>query len=456
MTVTSVTRTPKISSTAWRTCVLCAAGRRGTCSGSSSICGSGLLGHDRRQDDVAGALRGRGISLLLLAAARPRLVGGRRVGRRRPRPRARRAPSGSVERGLGDEQRAGPQDGLDARARRPSARRSSAGCGTSSAAASSASSTTTTSGRSSRHLADQRDGVLRARRVERAASKTPIEPRRRAARAPSRRAFRYALRFTLRSYERGCGPNTTPPPRELRGAGRALAGAAGALLAERLGATAGDLAAGLRGVRALPARRPARPSPSRAAATRCGSTPNTASCERRSCPCRRRSGAWSAISGPPARRRASRCAPGTEPDTSSRLRAGSRSTTTRPRWVTRLVAHVAGHAQALPDARGPRGLADRAGLADVVRAVADRAAAEVVALDGAREALALRRAGDLDVVAGAERLDRDGVADDELGRAAELFEMPVRGRRPPSRGGRSPACSGASPWPRRSASWTAS
>ena len=56
-----------------------------------------------------------------------------------------------------------------------------------------------------------------------------------------------------------------------------------------------------------------------------------------------------------------------------------------------LAAHAAGHLHALEDARRRRRRADRAGLADVVRAVADGAALEVVALDRALEALADRR-----------------------------------------------------------------
>ena len=99
-------------------------------------------------------------------------------------------------------------------------------------------------------------------------------------------------------------------------------------------------------------------------------------------------------------------------------------------------AHVAGHLLALEHARRRRRGADRAGLADVVRAVADRAALEVVPLDRALEALADRRARDLDRVARLERLDGDGLADVELGLAAELDEVPVRRRRRPCSGGR--------------------
>src|SRR6476646_1459124 len=92
-----------------------------------------------------------------------------------------------------------------------------------------------------------------------------------------------------------------------------------------------------------------------------------------------------------------------------------------------LAAHAAGHLDALADARRCRGRADRAGLADVVRAVRARAGAEVVALDGALEALADADAGDLDLVARLEDLDGDRLA---FARAvdatAELDELAVR------------------------------
>src|SRR4051812_36951822 len=94
-----------------------------------------------------------------------------------------------------------------------------------------------------------------------------------------------------------------------------------------------------------------------------------------------------------------------------------------------LVAHLAGPADALEHARGIRGGADRARGAHVVRAVADRAAGEVVALDRALEALALRDAGDLDLLAGLEGLDRDGLTDGQLaGLVAELDDVLHRRR----------------------------
>src|SRR3954466_10691023 len=76
-----------------------------------------------------------------------------------------------------------------------------------------------------------------------------------------------------------------------------------------------------------------------------------------------------------------------------------------------LGAHVARAADALEHSRGRGARADRARRAHVVRAVADRAAGELVALDRALEALALADAGDLDLLAGRKRLGGDGVAD---------------------------------------------
>src|SRR5205823_12229742 len=73
------------------------------------------------------------------------------------------------------------------------------------------------------------------------------------------------------------------------------------------------------------------------------------------------------------------------------------------------------------------GRADRARLADVVRAVAARTGAEVVALDRALKALADADPRDLHLVAGLERLDGDGLAlHGAVDAAAELDELPVR------------------------------
>src|SRR4051812_13906868 len=94
-----------------------------------------------------------------------------------------------------------------------------------------------------------------------------------------------------------------------------------------------------------------------------------------------------------------------------------------------LVAHLAGTADALEHARGIGRGADRARRAHVVRAVADGTAGEVVALDRALEALALRDPGDLDLLARLEGLDRDGLADGQLaGLVAELDDMLHRRR----------------------------
>src|SRR3954468_10961440 len=91
-----------------------------------------------------------------------------------------------------------------------------------------------------------------------------------------------------------------------------------------------------------------------------------------------------------------------------------------------LSAHPAGHPDALADACGRRRRADRPRRADVVRAVRLRAAREVVALDGAREALADPDPGDLDPLAGLEGLDGDGLAGSQRARAAELDQAAVR------------------------------
>src|SRR5215213_4571192 len=91
-----------------------------------------------------------------------------------------------------------------------------------------------------------------------------------------------------------------------------------------------------------------------------------------------------------------------------------------------LATHPAGHAHPLEDARGRGGRTHRPPLADVVRAVAHRAPAEVVPLDRAREALADPGARDLDPVARRERLDRDRLAGSELAAPTQLDEPAVR------------------------------
>src|SRR3954452_21405849 len=72
--------------------------------------------------------------------------------------------------------------------------------------------------------------------------------------------------------------------------------------------------------------------------------------------------------------------------------------------------------------------ADRPRGAHVVRAFADRDAAESVALDGPLEALALRNPGNLDQLALLEDVDRQLLADLEpLALVAELAQVPQRG-----------------------------
>ena len=99
----------------------------------------------------------------------------------------------------------------------------------------------------------QRRGGLRRR-----ACRTCPGRRRRSSRARRGRTARCAARRALLAVDlEGVvarrGPKTVPPPVHMRRADRAGAGAAGALLAPRLGAAAADLAAGLGRVRALAA-----------------------------------------------------------------------------------------------------------------------------------------------------------------------------------------------------------
>src|SRR4051794_23739773 len=94
-----------------------------------------------------------------------------------------------------------------------------------------------------------------------------------------------------------------------------------------------------------------------------------------------------------------------------------------------LVAHLARVLHALEHARRGRGRADRAGGADVVRAVGLGAGVEAVALDRPLEALALGDAGHLDLLADLEGRDGHGVADLQLaGLVSELDEVADRGR----------------------------
>ena len=60
-----------------------------------------------------------------------------------------------------------------------------------------------------------------------------------------------------------------------------------------------------------------------------------------------------------------------------------------------------------------------------MRAVIARTSCKPVPLDNALEALALADAGHFDLVAGAEDVDRDGVADGQLVFAANLHEVPL-------------------------------
>src|SRR6185437_5695009 len=88
-----------------------------------------------------------------------------------------------------------------------------------------------------------------------------------------------------------------------------------------------------------------------------------------------------------------------------------------------LSAEASGHLDPLENARGRRRGADRAGLADIVRAVGLRPAVEAVPLDRPGEAIADPDPSDLDRVSRLEDLDRDRFAHDRLAGAAELDQM---------------------------------
>src|SRR4029077_8863281 len=89
------------------------------------------------------------------------------------------------------------------------------------------------------------------------------------------------------------------------------------------------------------------------------------------------------------------------------------------------VAHLAGHLQALEHARRGGG-ADGAGLANVHRAVRVRAAANLVPLDEALQALACRGLGDVDELAGGEDLGLELLARLETFIAADLDDVAGR------------------------------
>ena len=211
------------------------------------------------------------------------------------------------------------------------------------------------------------------------------------------------------------GGKATPPPVELRCADRPGAGAAGALLAPRLRAAAGDEAAGLGAARSGAARVQLRAHRLVDQVRLHLGAEDRASSVRSSTACRRRRAAEPLGAATVAHLLLSDL-------DEAVLRAGYGALDQQqvPLGVDRvhrqadlrhaLAAHAAGHLHALEDARRSRRRADRARLADVVRAV-DRAAVEVVPLDRPGEALADRDPRDLDLLAGLEGLDRDRLAD---------------------------------------------
>src|SRR5690606_7257872 len=95
------------------------------------------------------------------------------------------------------------------------------------------------------------------------------------------------------------------------------------------------------------------------------------------------------------------------------------------------VAHTAGHPHALEHAAGRGAAADRTGLAvHLVRTVRGLQAGEAVPLHDTGEALALGLAGDVDQLAGLERVGGDLLAEGVLGGVggAHLDVVPARGQ----------------------------
>ena len=221
-----------------------------------------------------------------------------------------------------------------------------------------------------------------------------------------------ALRLTFWSNVRGTFAKAWPPPVNCGGADRARRGAAGALLAPRLRAAAGDEPAALRRERArrgARSARRARPRGRGAASPRRRRWPRRA---RRPSPCapsRRARGAFgAAISRAPRRGRSS--GPGTEPLTSSRFRSASTSCTVSPSWVTRLPPMRPAILMPLKTRDGVAEAPIEPGLRTLCEPCDRGPLREVVALDRALEALADPDPGDLDLVAGLEHLDRDRLA----------------------------------------------
>ena len=374
-----------------------------------------LLADDRADDDLAGdPCQASSLAVVAVGAV------GERVERRPARRAARAAP---IDVGDADVRRRAARE-TRSRLRNDSATCSSlvaeddehraAGC---------------------RPVAEQLGGLLGRRRVdERRGSKTASEPRSACTRQRAAQRGAALLAVDLEGVVARLRAEDGAAAGPDRRARRAGAGAAGALLAPRLGAAAADLAAGL-GRRACPGG--ARSSSARTDSWTSGPLNSRAEggvVELRPSCVPPRIGASSHRCAPPRRRCAGRGRRRGRAAGSARRRP---ATTSRPFWVTRL----------LPIWPGPRmPFITRAGQAEApiepgARTLCEpwrlRAAAEVVALDRALEALALGDAGDLDLVAGLERLDGDGLAD----RAAR------RPRRGTPRGARAAAASAFFRWP---------
>ena len=239
---------------------------------------------------------------------------------------------------------------------------------------------------------------------------------------------------------RAVGHTTAAP---VRRADRALAGAAGALLAPRLRATTADLGPGLRAVRARPGGGELRGDDLvHDRDVRLDAEQLVGHVDRAGVRAGRRLHVELHAASPCAAGTTGRFAalltntrpplgPGTAPLTRRRPRSASPSTTSRFWRGDAAVAVLAGHLHALehPGRRGAG--ADRTRRAVLLVVPVRRALAlEVVALHRAGEALALADAGDVDPLAGTEHVGADHLADLEAGEVVDpqLGEVALRRR----------------------------
>ncbi len=258
--------------------------------------------------------------------------------RRRRRPADRRARVSAASAGSETSERGGAEQVGDADVLGVAARPRGRGCGTTAPRRTPRRASTTSVGRawpqsSSRSARLARLGLLERGGVEdrdRAAAGVQRE------RAAQRRALLLAV--DLEGVGAGLGAEHGAAAGPDRRAARARAGAAGALLAPRLGAAAGDHGRAFSSRRSRAGERPARRARSGARAARAKRAPKAASSSLTFLLRAAQHGGVSHRCAPP---RSSRSGPGTEPRTSSRFSLGVDAHDLEPLLGRALVAHLA-------------------------------------------------------------------------------------------------------------------